>query len=234
MQVRLSPGVEEDPATPRSRPDRGAAVKRGVDVVVALTALLVTAPILAAVAVAVLIGLGRPVLFRQRRIGRYGREFTILKFRSMAGGSGAFSPGDDQARLTRLGRWLRATSLDELPSLWNILRGDMSLVGPRPFPTSYRDLYTAEQFRRHEVRPGLTGLAQVNGRNELDWAERFAYDLRYVDHWSLRLDARILARTAVAVLRRQGISAPGAATAHEFRGTAPERQVPATAGRGSR
>ncbi|MDG4801811.1 sugar transferase [Micromonospora sp. WMMD980] len=232
MQVRLSPGVE-DPSTTRSRSDGRAAVKRGVDVVVALTALLVAAPVLAAVAVAVLVGLGRPVLFRQRRIGRYGREFTILKFRSMTGGSGTFSPGDDQARLTPLGRWLRATSLDELPSLWNILRGDMSLVGPRPFPTGYRDLYTPEQFRRHDVRPGLTGLAQVNGRNELDWAERFAFDLRYVDTWSLRLDARILARTAVAVLRRQGISAPGAATAHEFRG-AGDRPVPVAAGRGSR
>ncbi|WP_245716601.1 sugar transferase [Micromonospora humi] len=221
-------------STPRSRTDGNAAVKRGVDVVVALTALLVTAPVLAAVAVAVLIGLGRPVLFRQRRIGRYGQEFTILKFRSMTGDGDAFSPGDDQARLTPLGRWLRATSLDELPSLWNILRGDMSLVGPRPFPTSYRNRYTPEQFRRHDVRPGLTGLAQVNGRNELDWAERFAHDLRYVDTWSLRLDARILVRTAVAVLRRQGISAPGAATAHEFRGTAPERPEPATAGRGIR
>ncbi|MBP1782423.1 sugar transferase [Micromonospora chalcea] len=233
MQVRLSPGVEE-PRTPTPQAGVAATVKRGVDVVVSATALLVTAPILAAVAVAVLLGMGRPVLFRQQRIGRYGGEFTILKFRSMAGGGDGFSPGDDQARLTPLGRWLRATSLDELPSLWNILRGDMSLVGPRPFPTSYRDLYTPEQFRRHDVRPGLTGLAQVNGRNELGWAERFAYDLRYVEHWSLRLDARILARTAVAVLRRQGISAPGAATAHEFRGTAAEDPVAATAGSGSR
>lgn len=210
-----------------------AAAKRGIDVVVATTALLVATPILVLVAVAVLLGLGRPVLFRQQRIGRHGREFTILKFRSMTAGGGAFSPDDDQARLTPLGRWLRATSLDELPSLWNIVRGDMSLVGPRPFPTSYRDRYTAEQFRRHEVRPGLTGLAQVNGRNELDWAERFAYDLRYVDRWSLRLDARILARTAVTVLRRQGISAPGAVTAHEFRGTVPERPEPVTAGNGA-
>ena len=231
MQVRLSPGVE-DPRTPIPPAGVADAVKRGVDVAVSATALLVTAPILAVVAVAVLLGMGRPVLFRQRRIGRYGREFTILKFRSMAGGGGGFSPGDDQARLTPLGRWLRATSLDELPSLWNILRGDMSLVGPRPFPTSYRDLYTPEQFRRHDVRPGLTGLAQVNGRNELGWAERFAYDLHYVEHWSLRLDTRILARTAVAVLRRQGISAPGAATAHEFRGTSAEEV--ATAGSGSR
>ena len=230
MQVRLSPGVV-DPATPTSPRGGVAVVKRAVDVVVASTALVVMAPPLAAVAVAVLFGLGRPVLFRQRRIGWRGRDFTIVKFRSMAGGGHAFSPGDDQLRLTPLGRWLRSTSLDELPSLWNILRGDMSLVGPRPFPTSYRDLYTPEQFRRHAVRPGLTGLAQVNGRNELDWEKRFAYDLRYVDHWSLSLDARILARTAVAVLRRRGINAPGTATAHEFRGTAPEQPEPATAGR---
>ncbi|SCF01028.1 Sugar transferase involved in LPS biosynthesis (colanic, teichoic acid) [Micromonospora marina] len=233
MQVRLSPGVE-DLHTPTSQASVAAALKRGVDVAVSATALLVAAPILAVVAVAVLLGMGRPIIFRQQRIGRYGREFTILKFRSMAGGDDRFSPGDDQARLTPLGRWLRATSLDELPSLWNILRGDMSLVGPRPFPTSYRDLYTPDEFRRHDVRPGLTGLAQVNGRNKLGWAERFAYDLHYVQRWSLLLDARILARTAVAVLRRQGISAPGTATAHEFRGTAGERQVPATAGRGSR
>ncbi|MET9298927.1 sugar transferase [Micromonospora aurantiaca] len=233
MQVRLSPGVE-DLRTPTPPASGAAAVKRGVDVVVSATALLVAAPVLAVVAVAVLLGMGRPIIFRQRRIGRHGREFTILKFRSMAGGGDGFSPGDDQARLTPLGRWLRATSLDELPSLWNILRGDMSLVGPRPFPTSYRDLYTPEEFRRHDVRPGLTGLAQVNGRNALGWAERFAYDLHYVEHWSLRLDARILARTAVAVLRRQGVSAPGAATAHEFRGTASEEAVAATVGSGSR
>ncbi|WP_318333347.1 sugar transferase [Micromonospora sp. BRA006-A] len=224
----------EDLRTPNPPTGGAAAVKRGVDVLVSATALLVAAPVLAVVAVAVLLGMGRPVIFRQRRIGRHGREFTILKFRSMAGGGDGFSPGDDQARLTPLGRWLRATSLDELPSLWNILRGDMSLVGPRPFPTSYRDLYTPQEFRRHDVRPGLTGLAQVNGRNALGWAERFAYDLHYVEHWSLRLDARILARTAVAVLRRQGISAPGAATAHEFRGTASEQAVAATAGSGSR
>ncbi|WBC09217.1 sugar transferase [Micromonospora sp. WMMA1947] len=224
----------EDLRTPTPPASGAAAVKRGVDVVVSATALLVAAPVLAVVAVAVLLGMGRPIIFRQRRIGRHGREFTILKFRSMAGGGDGFSPGDDQARLTPLGRWLRATSLDELPSLWNILRGDMSLVGPRPFPTSYRDLYTPREFRRHDVRPGLTGLAQVNGRNALGWAERFAYDLHYVEHWSLRLDARILARTAVAVLRRQGISAPGAATAHEFRGTASEQAVAATAGSGSR
>ncbi|MFI2648362.1 MULTISPECIES: sugar transferase [Micromonospora] len=211
------------------------AMKRAVDLTVALIALLVAAPVLAAVAVAVLLTMGRPVLFRQARIGRHGREFTILKFRSMAAGAGGFSTADDALRLTPLGRWLRDTSLDELPSLWNIVRGDMSLVGPRPLPTSYRFRYTPEQFRRHEVRPGLTGLAQVNGRNELGWDEKFAYDVRYVDHRGLLLDLRILARTAVAVLRRQGISAPGSATAPEFRGrAAAEQPVPATAGSGAR
>nr|WP_204343078.1 sugar transferase [Micromonospora terminaliae] len=210
-------------------------MKRAVDLTVALIALLVAAPLLAAVSVAVLLTMGRPVLFRQARIGRCGRQFTILKFRSMAPGAGGFSPTDDAMRLTPLGRWLRDTSLDELPSLWNIVRGDMSLVGPRPLPTSYRFRYTPEQFRRHDVRPGLTGLAQVNGRNELDWDEKFAYDLRYVDDRGILLDLRILARTAVAVLRRQGISAPGSVTAHEFRGpTAAEQPVPAAAGSGAR
>ncbi|KAB1908051.1 sugar transferase [Micromonospora sp. AMSO31t] len=237
MQVRLSPGVEDPETLSRPRPPGGAfgaAVKRAVDLTVALVALLVAAPVLAAVAVAVLLTMGRPVLFRQARIGRHGREFTILKFRSMAAGADRFSTADDAMRLTPLGRWLRDTSLDELPSLWNIVRGDMSLVGPRPLPTSYRFRYTPEQFRRHEVRPGLTGLAQVNGRNELGWDEKFAYDVQYVDQHGLLLDLHILARTAVAVLRRQGISAPGSVTAHEFRGLTAEQPVPATAGSGSR
>ncbi|GAB3387023.1 sugar transferase [Micromonospora halotolerans] len=237
MQIRLSPGVEESATFSRPRPPGGAfgaALKRAVDLTVALVALLVAAPVLAAVAIAVLLTMGRPVLFRQARIGRNGREFTILKFRSMAAGADRFSTADDAMRLTPLGRWLRDTSLDELPSLWNIVRGDMSLVGPRPLPTSYRFRYTPEQFRRHEVRPGLTGLAQVNGRNELGWDEKFAYDVRYVDHHGLLLDLRILVRTARAVLRRQGISAPGSVTAHEFRGLTAEQPIPATAGSGAR
>ncbi|WP_254909872.1 sugar transferase [Micromonospora sp. NBS 11-29] len=213
-----------------------AAVKRGLDVTMTLAALLVAAPIMAAVAVAVLLTMGRPVIFRQQRIGWRGREFTLLKFRSMAGGSNIFAPSGDHARLTPLGRWLRATSLDELPSLWNVVRGDMSLVGPRPLVTAYRDLYTPEQFRRHDVRPGLTGLAQVSGRNALTWEQRFGYDVRYVDSWSLLLDARILVRTVVAVLARRGISAPGTVTAHEFRGSAPDRSpsLPTPTGSGAR
>ncbi|MFF5173134.1 sugar transferase [Micromonospora sp. NPDC000089] len=195
-----------------------AAGKRLVDLVLAAMALLVAGPVMAVVALLVLATMGRPVLFRQTRLGRHGRPFTILKFRSMAtGGDGSDS---DAARLTPLGRRLRDTSLDELPSLWNVLRGDMSLVGPRPLPTQYRFRYTPEQFRRHLVRPGLTGLAQVNGRNGLGWDEKFEYDVWYVDHRTLPLDLRIMVRTAVTVLRREGITAPGAATAHEFHGSA--------------
>lgn len=193
------------------------AVKRLVDIGVAVVAILLTAPVMAVAALAVLVCMGRPVLFRQRRIGRGGAEFSILKFRSMRAGR-VDDPRHDGQRLTRLGRWLRATSVDELPSLLNVLRGDMSLVGPRPLPVSYRERYSAEQFRRHLVRPGVTGLAQVNGRNALDWETRFGYDVWYVEHVSLPLDLRILARTVVSVLRRDGIAAPGAATAHEFTG----------------
>ncbi|MEV0806095.1 sugar transferase [Micromonospora sp. NPDC050200] len=198
----------------------GLALKRLIDIVVATVALVLCAPLLIAVATAILLTMGRPVLFRQERIGLGGRRFTILKFRSMTTdveGRGTTGDGD---RLTPLGRWLRDTSLDELPSLWNVLRGEMSLVGPRPLPNRYRFRYSPTQFRRHQVRPGLTGLAQVNGRNGLDWDEKFAYDVWYVEHRSVLLDLVILARTARAVLRREGITAPGSATAHEFLGSA--------------
>ncbi|HEV7826965.1 MAG TPA: sugar transferase [Mycobacteriales bacterium] len=192
-------------------------LKRAVDVTVAGLVLTVTAPVQAAVAVAVARDLGRPVLFRQERPGRNGRRFTLVKFRTMR----EPAPGatDDAARLTAFGRALRSTSLDELPTLWNVLRGDMSLVGPRPLLTDYLDRYTPEQARRHEVRPGVTGLAQVNGRNELQWEDRFVLDVWYVDHRSLALDLRILAQTILTVLVRRGISAKGSATAAEFRGT---------------
>ncbi|MEV4489504.1 sugar transferase [Micromonospora coxensis] len=210
------------------------AVKRLVDVVVAAVAILLTAPVMAVAAAAVLVCMGRPVLFRQRRIGLDGREFAILKLRSMRAGR-VDDPRQDGQRLTPLGRWLRASSIDELPSLFNVLRGEMSLVGPRPLPVSYRQRYTAEQFRRHLVRPGVTGLAQVNGRNALDWETRFAYDVWYVDNVSLLLDLRILARTVVSVVRRVGIAAPGAATAHEFTGEPALSTVGAApAGPGSR
>jgi len=189
-------------------------VKRLADVSLAGTALVVTAPLLAAAAVAVRATMGRPVLFSQVRPGRGGRPFTVHKLRTMAPGA-----GDDGARLTALGRLLRAASVDELPQLWNVLRGDMSLVGPRPLLTAYLARYTPEQARRHDVLPGITGWAQIHGRNALSHEEKFRLDVWYVDNWSLALDARILAATVWRVLSRSGISAEGHATMPEFMGT---------------
>jgi lipopolysaccharide/colanic/teichoic acid biosynthesis glycosyltransferase len=177
-------------------------LKRAIDVAAAATALLLLLPLLAAVAMAVRLRLGRPVLFRQARPGRGGALFTLVKFRTMTGSGD--DPARDGERLTALGRWLRATSLDELPTLWNVLRGEMSLVGPRPLLPRYLDRYTPRQARRHEVRPGITGLAQVCGRNRLSWPERFDRDVSYVDARSLRLDLRILLLTARVVARRDG------------------------------
>ncbi len=197
------------------------AAKRAVDVVAGTVLLIAAAPLMVAVAVAVRLRLGRPALFRQERPGISGRPFTLLKFRTMTDardGSGLLLP--DQERLTRLGRFLRQTSLDELPELVNVLRGDMSLVGPRPLLMEYLPRYTPQQMRRHEVRPGLTGWAQVRGRNALSWDDKFDLDVWYVDHRSLRLDARILWATAWSVLGRRGISAPGHATAEKFQGSA--------------
>jgi lipopolysaccharide/colanic/teichoic acid biosynthesis glycosyltransferase len=191
-------------------------VKRGLDIVGATVALVVTSPLQALVALAVLIRLGPPVLFVQDRPGRHGEVFGLLKFRSMVTGAG----GDrsDAARLGRFGRLLRSSSLDELPSLVNILRGDMSFVGPRPLLVSYLDRYSAEQGRRHEVRPGLTGLAQVSGRNLVPWDERLALDVQYVDRRSFALDAAIVAKTIGVVFHRDGISSPNSATMGEFLG----------------
>ncbi|HET6467914.1 MAG TPA: sugar transferase [Geminicoccaceae bacterium] len=194
--------------------------KRLFDLAGAGLALLLLTPLLAVVALLVRWRLGRPVLFVQERAGRHGRPFRLIKFRTMTdarGPDGALLP--DAERLTPFGRWLRATSLDELPELWNVLRGDMSLVGPRPLLVDYLPLYTPEQARRHEVRPGLTGWAAVNGRNTTSWDERFRLDLWYVDHRSLRLDLEILALTLVKVVKREGISAEGEATMPPFRGT---------------
>lgn len=194
--------------------------KRVIDVLAAGLGLLLLAPLIAVVALAVALALGRPVLFRQLRAGRHGEVFELVKFRTMLPVDAARGLITDEDRLTPFGRWLRASSLDELPTLWNVLRGDMSLVGPRPLVATYLDRYTPEQARRHEVRPGITGLAQVRGRNALTWEEKFAYDVWYVDHRSFWLDLRILAETPRTVLRRDGISAPGAATVYEFLGTA--------------
>lgn len=193
-------------------------VKRVFDVVGAGALLVLTAPVQLVVAVAVATRLGRPVLFRQRRPGRDGRVFTLMKFRTMHDVDPLIGRVTDEDRLTPFGRALRATSADELPTLVNVLRGDMSVVGPRPLLVSYLERYSPEQARRHEVRPGITGLAQVSGRNALDWDEKLRLDVDYVDRRSLRLDAAILWRTAIAVLRHDGITAAGHATTHEFLG----------------
>jgi lipopolysaccharide/colanic/teichoic acid biosynthesis glycosyltransferase len=161
------------------------------------------------------------VLFRQKRPGLYGRPFELLKFRTMRLGGGT-----DEERLTRVGRFLRSWSLDELPELWNVLRGEMSLVGPRPLLLQYLPLYSARQARRHEMRPGLTGWAQVNGRNLLTWDEKFELDVWYVENWSFWLDLSILGRTLGLVLRREGISDGGSATMVEFTGSAPSAERP--------
>src|SRR3954468_10675897 len=193
-------------------------VKRGVDVLVSGVGLVAAAPLIAAVAVAVHRDLGSPVLFRQQRPGLHGKPFELVKFRTMRSLGSSDGVANDAERLTAFGRWLRSTSLDELPTLWNVFRGDMSLVGPRPLLVEYLERYTPEQARRHEVRPGITGLAQVRGRNLLSWEAKFAADVEYVDNVGPRLDARILLATLITVLRRQGISAPGTATMHLFTG----------------
>ncbi len=189
--------------------------KRSLDVACAAALLVVASPALLVVAVAILATMGPPVLYRQRRTGKDGRPFVLLKLRTMRPANGRDIA--DATRITPLGRLLRATSVDELPQLWNVLRGDMALVGPRPLLPEYLDRYTAEQARRHAVRPGITGLAQVSGRNALSWPEKFALDVWYVDHASLGLDLRILARTLACVLGHRGVSAPGHATMPEFR-----------------
>lgn len=193
--------------------------KRLLDIVLATVLLILLSPVMALVAVVVRCALGRPILFRQLRPGLNGRPFVILKFRSMRQLDEACPISSDSDRLALAGRLLRAASLDELPQLMNVLKGDMSLVGPRPLLMQYLSRYTATQARRHEVRPGITGLAQVNGRNAVSWEERLAMDVWYVDHQSLSLDLTILLRTLVSVVRRRGVSAPGKATMHEFLGS---------------
>ncbi len=188
-------------------------LKRALDVALVVCTAPLWAPLFLVVALAVRLALGAPVFFTQERAGLHGRAFRLIKFRSMRPG-----PGSDAERLTRFGRFLRASSLDELPELLLVLRGTLALVGPRPLPTAYLPRYSPEQARRHEVVPGITGWAQVNGRNALSWEKRFALDVWYVDHRSLSLDFRILLLTIRAVLRHDGISAAGEATMSEFRG----------------
>ena len=182
--------------------------------------LLAISPLLAAVAIAIRATMGSPVLFRQTRAGHRGVPFQVIKFRTMLGTrdrAGNLMP--DAQRMTHVGTFLRSSSLDELPQLFNVLRGEMSLVGPRPLLTLYLPLYSAEQARRHDVLPGITGWQQINGRNALQWEERFALDVWYVDHWSLLLDLKILALTPLVVLRGRGVSHPGHATMPYFKGT---------------
>ncbi len=194
--------------------------KRVLDLVLTIPGFLLISPLVGIVALMVRLRLGSPVLFRQVRPGLRAEPFTLFKFRTMvdtrdAGGR----PLSDEARLTALGRALRSFSLDELPELVNVLRGEMSLVGPRPLLTAYLERYTPQQARRHEVLPGMTGWAQVNGRNALTWEQKFEHDIWYVDHWSLWLDLKILAMTLVKTLTREGISPPGQATTEEFWGS---------------
>lgn len=194
-------------------------LKRLFDVIGAGCALLLVAPLLALIALLVRFTIGAPVVFHQQRPGLHGQPFTLYKFRTMTDArdeNGNLLP--DAERLTRIGRFLRRTSLDELPEFFNVLKGDMSLVGPRPLLMQYLDRYTPEQARRHEVRPGITGWAQINGRNALSWEEKFALDVWYVDNHSLILDVKILLMTVVKVLKREDISQEGQATMQEFIG----------------
>jgi lipopolysaccharide/colanic/teichoic acid biosynthesis glycosyltransferase len=197
-----------------------AALKLLLDRGAAAAGLLLLAPVLAGVALAIRARMGSPVLFRQARPGLRGQPFEVVKFRTMRHAMGSDGkPLPDSERLTALGRILRASSLDELPQLWNVLRGDLSLVGPRPLLMQYLPRYSPEQARRHDVLPGITGWAQVNGRNAISWEEKFALDVWYVDHWSLALDLKILALTLLKVVNRSGISREGHATMPEFMGT---------------
>lgn len=211
---------------------RAQSTKRWLDVSLASIGLVLTSPILALAAIAIRWRLGTPVLFRQMRPGKDAVPFTVYKFRTMRDERDSDgNPLPDHHRLTPLGRTLRRLSIDELPQLINVVRGELSLVGPRPLLMDYLPLYTPEQARRHEVRPGITGWAQVNGRNEITWEEKFAYDVWYVDHWSLWLDLKILWRTVIYVLRRKGISSPGMATMPVFTGS--QTPAPTTHRRGN-
>ena len=195
-------------------------VKSAVDRSAALVGLVAVSPVLAGAAAAVRVTMGSPVFFRQKRPGRAEQLFDIVKFRTMREAFDADGrPLSDAERLTAVGRWLRATSIDELPQLWNVLRGDISLVGPRPLLVRYLPRYSTEQRRRHDVMPGITGWAQIHGRNAISWEEKFDLDVWYADHWSLALDARILWHTVGSVLRRDGVSSDGHATMPEFEGT---------------
>lgn len=192
---------------------------RSLELIIALIMLVVLLPLMLVISLLILVTMGWPVLFVQKRTGRSGRIFRIVKFRTMSRGQdGPVDTTTDASRMTRLGQMLRKTSLDELPELFNVLRGDMSLVGPRPLLPEYMELYDSVQMRRHEVRPGITGWAQVNGRNTVDWKERFQLDVWYVDNRSIMLDLRILVMTIGQVVRTSEVSQQGRATQDKFRG----------------
>lgn len=194
-------------------------IKRLVDILVAVPSVIILSPVLILIGFLVHLKIGAPVLFRQARPGLGGKPFTIYKYRTMTDEQdeegNLLSDGE---RLTRLGRFLRKTSIDELPELFNVIKGDMSIVGPRPLLMQYLERYTPEQARRHEVKPGITGWAQVNGRNAITWEDKFRLDVWYVDNWSIGLDVKIIALTLWKILKREGISQPGQATAEPFMG----------------
>ena len=195
-------------------------IKRLFDLAIAVPSVIILSPFLVLIEIMVRVRIGSPVLFRQMRPGLHGRSFTIYKFRTMTDerdeAENLLPDGD---RLTRLGRFLRKTSMDELPELFNVIKGNMSMVGPRPLLMQYLNRYTPEQARRHEVKPGITGLAQVSGRNAISWEDKFKLDVWYVDNWSLWLDVKIILMTVIKVLKREGIKQPGQATMEEFWGT---------------
>lgn len=200
-------------------------IKRGIDLVAAFLMGLVTAPLFALVYLIIFVRLGQPVIFRQQRPGYKGRPFYVYKFRTMMRANEVNGrPLTDGERMGRLGKLLRKTSLDELPQLWNVLKGDMSFVGPRPLLMEYLGLYTPEQMRRHDVKPGITGLAQISGRNEVGWDQRFELDVWYVDHWTLWLDFRIVVLTIQKVFKGEGVSAHGVATMTKFTGSQEARE----------
>jgi len=200
-------------------------LKRLFDLTMSIFLIIVLSPVIILTGLLVLVFTGRPVLFRQVRPGYKGRPFTIYKFRTMTDDIDEEGPQlTDEERMTGVGRFLRKFSLDELPQLFNVLKGDLSFVGPRPLLMEYIPLYTPEQARRHDVRPGITGLAQVKGRNAITWEERFDLDIWYVDHWNFLLDMKILAETVSTVISREGISAEGCATMPKFTGSKPDRE----------
>jgi len=202
----------------QSRKNSYDFLKRGIDIVGSGVGLVVLSPVIGAVSLAVRSKLGAPVIFKQRRPGKGGKIFTLYKFRTMLDVDETKGLVSNEDRMTSFGRKLRSTSLDELPSLMNVLKGEMSLVGPRPLLVDYLDRYSPEQFRRHETRPGITGLAQVNGRNDLNWNDRFTLDVEYVDNRSLMLDFGIILKTMVTALRRDGVTSDGHVVGSHFNG----------------